>query len=261
MSVFKKFFVFSLVLLLSVVVFGCSSGAGNTYEEVKERGYISFAMSGGYPPFNYYNDNNELVGFDVEIAAEIANRLGVESRPVTTAWDGILVGLQAGDYDGILGSMAITEERQQRADFSDPYYYSGAQLVVRADSDIETLEDMEGLEIAVVTGTTFADVVEELGATAVFFDGDDMTLRELDRGNVDGVITDFLVGLMAVEEFGYDFEFVGEWLYTERLAVAFRQGDDELREAVNEALAEIIADGTYEEISYRYFGEDISQPR
>ncbi|QNO14827.1 transporter substrate-binding domain-containing protein [Alkalicella caledoniensis] len=261
MSLFKKFFVLSIVLVLSIGLFGCSSDAENTYEEVIERGSISFAMSGGYPPFNYYDDNNQLVGFDVEIAAEIAKRLGVESKPVTTAWDGILVGLQTGDYDGILGSMAITEERQQRADFSDPYYYSGAQLVVKAGSGISSFEDMEGLEIGVVTGTTFADVVEELGATPVFYDGDDMTLRELDNGNIDGVITDFLVGLMAIEEFNYDFEFVGEWLYTERLAVAFRQGDDELREAVNTALAAMIADGTYEEISYRYFGEDISQPR
>ena len=260
MSILKKIFVSSLAVLLTLGLFGCQSNE-NTYEEVMNRGYITFAMSGGYPPFNYYNDSNELVGFDVEIGEEIAKRLGVESRPQTTAWDGILVGLQTGDYDGILGSMAITEDRKERADFSDPYYYSGAQLVVREDSEIDSLDDLEGLHIGVVTGTTFADVVEDLGGTAVFFDGDDMTLRELSRGNVDGVITDFLVGLMAIEEFGYDFEFVGEWLYTERLAIAFRKGDDELREAVNAALAEMIADGTYREISYKYFDEDISQPR
>lgn len=257
----KKIFVLTFVLTLSVGLFGCQSDS-NTLEEVEERGSITFAMSGGYPPFNYYNDSGDLVGFDLEIGEEIAKRLGVEAKPETTAWDGILVGLQTKDFDGILGSMAITEDRQKSADFSDPYYYSGAQLVVSPDSGINSWDDIqEGMEIGVVTGTTFAGAVEDLGATAVFYDGDDMTLRELDRGSLDGVITDYLVGLMAIEEHGYDFQLVGDWLYTEELAIAFRQGDNQLIEAVNEALADMKADGTYLEISERYFGRDISQPR
>lgn len=111
-------------------------------ERVKKAGKISFAMSGGYPPFNYFNDKDELTGFDVDIGKEVAKRLGVEYEPVTTDWNGILEGLRSGRYDGIFGSMAITDERLKVIDFTDPYYYSGAQLIVRKDSKIKGPEDL-----------------------------------------------------------------------------------------------------------------------
>ncbi|MTI94270.1 MAG: transporter substrate-binding domain-containing protein [Firmicutes bacterium] len=252
----RKLFGLLVVGLMIVVVAGC--GATDTLAEVEERGYIEFAMSGGYPPFNYYNDAGELVGFDVEIAAEVAERLGVESRPVTNDFDGLVGGLQAGNFDGILGSMAITPERLEAVDFSDPYYYSGAQLVVATDSSIEDVSDItEDMRIGVVTGTTFADQVNEWGAEAVYYDSDALTLQELNVGNVDGVITDRLVALINADERGFDIRMVGDYLYLEECAVAVRQGDDDLREAINQALEDMRADGTYQEISERYFGEDI----
>ncbi|PKM80210.1 MAG: hypothetical protein CVU89_14590 [Firmicutes bacterium HGW-Firmicutes-14] len=115
----------------------------DSLERVKKAGKISFAMSGGYPPFNYFTDEDELTGFDVEIGKEVAARLGVEYEPVTTDWSGILEGLRSGRYDGIFGSMAITDERLEVVDFTDPYYYSGAQLIVRDDSSISGPEDLK----------------------------------------------------------------------------------------------------------------------
>lgn len=108
----------------------------DSWEKAKEHGELSFAMSGGYPPFNYYNSENELTGFDVEIARAVCEKLGVEYKPVTTAWDGIIEGLRTNRYDGIWGSMAVTDERLKVVDFTDPYYISGAQLVVRKGSEI-----------------------------------------------------------------------------------------------------------------------------
>lgn len=252
-----RFFV-SLVLVAMMVFVVAGCGSTDTLAEVEDRGYIKFAMSGGYPPFNYYNDQGDLDGFDIEIGEEIARRLGVEYEPVATDWDGIIGGLLAGSFDGILGSMAITDERLESVDFSDPYYYSGAQLVVRSDSTIQDPADVtEDMRIAVVTGTTFADQVEEWGAEAVYYDSDAITLMELDNDNVDGVITDRLVALINAQEHGYDFKLVGDMLYTETMAIAFRPGDDSLIEAVNEALADMRADGTYQEISERYFDRDI----
>lgn len=115
----------------------------DSLDRVLAAGEITFAMSGGYPPFNYYTDNNVLTGFDVEIGEEVANRIGVEYTPVTTDWSGILEGLRAGRYDGIFGSMAITEERLEVVSFTDPYYYSGAQLFVKEGSWITGPEDLE----------------------------------------------------------------------------------------------------------------------
>ena len=114
----------------------------DSWAKAEKRGVLSFAMSGGYPPFNYYNEKNELTGFDVEIAKAVCEKLGVRYKPVTTAWDGIIEGLRAGHYDGVWGSMAITEERQKIVDFTDPYYVSGAQLVVRKDSPITGAESL-----------------------------------------------------------------------------------------------------------------------
>lgn len=110
--------------------------ADGSWERVKRAGEIRFAMSGGYPPFNYYDDQNQLTGFDVEIARAVCKELGVKYTPITSAWDGIIEGLRAKRYDGVWGSMAITEERMRVVDFSDPYYLSGAQLLVKKGSPI-----------------------------------------------------------------------------------------------------------------------------
>ncbi|MEN8905157.1 MAG: transporter substrate-binding domain-containing protein [Clostridiales bacterium] len=114
----------------------------DSLKKVKEKGEISFAMSGGYPPFNYY-EGEELTGFDVEVGKAIAELIGVKYKAVTTDWSGILTGLKANRYDGIFGSMAITEERKKEVDFTNPYYFSGAQLIVPKDSDIESVEDLK----------------------------------------------------------------------------------------------------------------------
>jgi ABC-type amino acid transport substrate-binding protein len=117
--------------------------ADGSWERVKRAGEVRFAMSGGYPPFNYYNDQNQLTGFDVEIAQAVCEELGVKYIPVTTAWDGIIEGLRAKRYDGVWGSMAITEERLKVVDFSDPYYLSGAQLLVKKGSFIKGPESLD----------------------------------------------------------------------------------------------------------------------
>lgn len=112
-------------------------------DRVKKAGKISFAMSGGYPPFNYFTEDDQLTGFDVEIGQAVAGKLGVEYEPVTTDWSGILEGLRSGRYDGIFGSMAITDARLEVVDFTDPYYLSGAQLIVQKDSGITGPEDLK----------------------------------------------------------------------------------------------------------------------
>lgn len=115
----------------------------DSLNRVIEKGEISFAMSGGYPPFNYFTTEDELTGFDVEIGQEVAKRLGVKYTSVTTDWSGILEGLRSGRYDGIFGSMAITDERLETVDFTNPYYLSGAQLFVQESSSISGPEDLE----------------------------------------------------------------------------------------------------------------------
>ena len=124
-------------------------------DDIRELGVMTFAMSGQYPPFNFVDEYNQLTGFDVEVCSEISRRIGVEPKPLSTSWDGIIAGLLADKYDLICGSMAITEERLKAIDFSDPYYRSGAQLFVREGSPLESAEELSGKKVGVPLGTTY----------------------------------------------------------------------------------------------------------
>ncbi len=247
-----------IVMLALAVVLG---GAVSVSAQYMPEDSVSFAMSGAYPPFNFVNVMGELEGFDVDIAREIASRMGLEAELVTTAWDTIIGGLQAKRYDGILGSMAITEARVEQVNFSDPYYVSGAQLLVNSDSHIQSPDDLEDAVLAVVVGTTFEEEANALpGVTDVrLYEAEEMTLQDLQIGRVDGVITDRLIGLYMTEEMGLDFRLAGDLLYQEIIAVAVHKDHPELLEAINTALAEMKEDGTYLEISEKWFGQDISQ--
>ena len=246
------------IILTSTLAFS-GVGVAAVSDPVPE-GSMSFAMSGAYPPFNFVDIFGELQGFDVDISLEIANRLALEAEFVTTAFDTIVGGLQAKRYDTILGSLAITPEREEQVNFSDPYYTSGAQLVVRADSDINSPEDLSDARIAVVVGTTFEKEALKLPGVVdvVLYEGEEQTLQDLQIGRVDGVITDRLIGLYMIEEMGFDLKLAGDPLYEEVIAVALHKDSTELLASVNEALADMRDDGTYQEISEKWFGQDIS---
>ncbi len=249
-----------LVVALGLLLTGCGEKEGDALQRVKDAGEISFAMSGGYPPFNYYNEKDELVGFDVDVCKEVAKRLGVEFKPVTTDWSGIIEGLRSGAYDGILGSMAVTEKRLKVVDFSVPYYYSGAQLVVKKGSGFTSPSDLEGKVIGVVTGTTFENDAEELGAGEVkLYKDDNQTLLELDNDMVDAVITDRVVGVNAVNKGTFSVELLGNPLRSEDIAVAIRKGDDSLKAEIDKILEEMHQDGTLTEFSENWLSTDITK--
>jgi len=240
-----------------------SSETDDSLQRVLDAGELTVVGSGGYPPFNYIDDNGDVIGFDVDVGAEIAERLGVELNYVTGEWSGLIEGLRAGRYDAILGSMAITEERLQTVNFSIPYYYSGAQLIVRSDSGITDPSEMEGKTIAVATGTNYVQDAEGLGAEISLYDDDNLTMLELICGRVDGVITDRLVALEAMEglegEGGEELELCGEILRLEEMGIAFKQADEALLEAVDEILQEMHDDGTLTSISEKWHnGADIT---
>lgn len=249
-----------MILVFSILVSGCGQkeAVDNSLDRVKEAGEISFSMSGGYPPFNYYNDKNQLVGFDIDVCNEVTQRLGVNFKPVPNEWSGIVEGLRSGVYDAILGSMAVTEERKKVVDFSIPYYYSGAQVIVGKDSSYQSPEELKGKKVGLVTGTTFEKDAEKLEAVVKLYKDDNQTLMELQNGNLDAVITDRVVGINAINEGELKIRLLGSPLRSEDIAVAFRQEDDSLREAVNEILQQMHDDGTLSKISEKWLQTDIS---
>jgi polar amino acid transport system substrate-binding protein len=249
--------------LTALVGFGLTMGgqavANDDLAKVKDNKAMTFAMSGNYPPFNFVNDKGELDGFDVEIGKEISKRIGVDGKPIATAWDGIIAGLLANRYEAIIGSMAITEERLKAIDFSETYYRDGAQLFVKKGGDTSGIDAMKGKKIGVTLGTTFEKWVRENAPDVEVrtYKGVPQMMLELGTGRLDGFITGRLIGLMAIKDKGAPVALSGELLYTEQVAIALRQKNPELKAAINKAIADMKSDGTYEAISTKYFGSDI----
>ena len=260
MKLEKRLMLLLMLISLSILVTGCKKEETDSLKRVEETGTLTVVGSGGYPPFNYMEDG-KVVGFDVDTGQEIAKRLGVKLNYVTSDWDGLTEGLRNKRYDGILGSMAITDERLKVVDFTSPYYYSGAQLFVNKDSEITAVNQMEGKKIAVATGTNFVQDAQKLGAEVSYYQDDNATLLELINGRVDGVITDRLVGLSAMKEIagGDQIMPVGELLRLENIGIAINKDDKELLERIDEILKEMHEDGTLTKISEKWLdGVDIT---
>lgn len=228
-----------------------------------------------YKPFEYRTEEGDLVGFDVEIAdAVFAGELDRDYEFKQTSFDGIIASLNNGNFRIIMSAMTINEERAERVDFSDPYFTAYQTVVVLEGSDISAKEDLKGRNVGVQKGTTGEGAAEALKQE---FDGD-LTIKSFDQitgafdallnNQVSAVINDNTVNAQFVED-NDDVVFLeGEGeaaaqgkdappyltLTVEEYGIAFRQDDDEFRQTVNEALAAIKEDGTYDEIYDEYFG-------
>jgi len=260
----SKFLKVALVLTLVfgvVGVAGCG-GSGSESSDAGESGNekFVFANSGAFKPFSF-DDDSEIVGFDVEVGYEIAKRIDREPEMVSRVpWDSLIQSLKSGKYDALIASHAITPEREEQVDFTRPYYRSGACMFVAEDNtDVLSADDLYGKTIGVVKGSTyleFANTLTDPGKVTTY-DSDIIALQDLGTSRLDAVITDKLVGLHARQESGVPIKMIGEALYTDEMGIAVKEGDTELLEAINQALEDMIADGTYDEISNRWFGESI----
>lgn len=248
-----------VVCFLVVFVFSLTLGCGGKKASDGPPAFV-YAMSGMYRPFNYM-EGGELRGFDVDIGYELSRRMGREAKPVTHPWETIIQGLRTGNYDAIIGSMAITEERAKQVDFSRPYYRSGAQIFVSEDhSDINGPDDLATRRVGVVRSSTFRDIALKLtedDRQVIGYDSDIMALRDLTTGRIDAVITDQVVGLAAIHDQSLALTPLGSLLFTDEMAIAVPLGNPQTVAAINQALEAMIADGTYEKISDKWFGHNI----
>ena len=215
-------------------------------------------MSGQYPPFNFIDENNQITGFDVDICNAIAREIGVRPSPVTTAWDGIIAGLLADKYDLICGSLAITEKRLKAIDFSAPYYRSGAQLFVGRNSALDSISQLRGRAIGVTLGTTYEEWVRAYlpGSKVRTYKGIPEMILEVVNGRLDGFITDRIVGAIAIDEKNAPIKAAGPLLYEEKMGIALRKNNPELKRAINAALEKIKARDDYRRISIKWLKID-----
>jgi polar amino acid transport system substrate-binding protein len=247
--------VVTLLLVLMLTACGSSEGVGKW--KLREEGTLTFAMSGLYKPYNF-RQQGELTGFDVEIGKALAKEMGLKPKPVTNPFETIVAGLQTRKYDAVIGSMGITEERKKAVDFSKPYYRSGAQIFVdQGNQDIQSPEDLKGKTIGVVKATTYKDEALKYSDDIKEYTSDVTALQDLPTGRVDAVITDEGLGDYAILHDHLPIDKVGKPLTQDEMGIAVRKGNPQLVKAINQALDRIVENGTYDQISQKWFRRNI----
>lgn len=228
-------------------------------DTLKEKGVIRIAMTGAYPPLNFVNQKNEVVGFDPEIGKEIGKRMGLEVKIVTTAWDGIIAGLLANKYDAIVGSMTITDQRKKVVDFVGPYYRTYRAIFVKKGSSISKIEDLKGLKIGVTLGETHEKWAKAHESWEVkTYKGLPSLLMELDNGRVDAIVNDSLPILLAIKKNDAAVTSLDvPGMEAIEAGIGIRKGNQKLKDAMQKALDDMQADGTYLKIANKWIGADI----
>lgn len=240
------------------------SSSDDLLSAIKERGYITVAMEGTWAPWTYHDEDDNLVGFDVEVAKAVADELGVDVQYQEGEWDGLLAGVQSGRYDIMVNGVGYTEERAQAYTFSDPYCYNKTALIVRGDNeDIKSLEDLKGKTTCNSANSTYQLIAEEYGANVLdveTLDGTlEMVLAGTDRADATlNAEASFLDYMNAHPD--ANLKIVDYYPESEKVCIIMQKGDssDSLKEAINSAIEKLRADGTLSELSNKYFGGDIT---
>ena len=209
-----------------------------------------------YPPFENVDESGNIIGFDVDLMTAIAEKAGFEFEWVNTRWDGIFVALQSGEFDAVISAATITEERAEIVNFSDPYFNAGQMIAVRADeTEISGPADLAGKKVGVQLGTT-GDIwlTENTEAEVVRYDENTLAFQALANGDVDAAMADGPTAIDVVKanpEMGLT---VLDEVYTEEsYGIAVNKEQSDLLALINEGLAAIQADGTYDEIYDTWF--------
>ena len=218
---------------------------------------IRIGTEGAYPPFNQIDANGRLIGFDIDIAKALCKQMNAECEFVTQDWDGIIPGLLARKYDAIVASMSITEERKQAVDFTNPYYSNKLRFVAREGAYVDPRQ-VDGLTIGAQRATISGQWLEDNLAdrvTVKLYDTQENAYLDLAAGRVNAVLADMLVSYEWLSKpEGKGFSFAGNAVeIDDKIGIAVRKGDTGLLDRLNTALAEIVADGTYEAINKKYF--------
>ncbi|MFC2991430.1 transporter substrate-binding domain-containing protein [Halomonas tibetensis] len=220
------------------------------------------ANSGAYPPFSYVDTAGNLIGFDVDIAEALADKMGVEVNIQTSPWNGIVAALAGGRFDACICSMSVTEEREKAVDFTDPYYRSGLSIWVREETDdVSSIDDFEGKRVGSTlgeTGNQWATENAEGRWRNQTFQGLPDMLNGLTTGRVDVMIADDIPVYVAIGEGDIAIKQidVGE-LPSWPAAIAIQKNTPQLKAALNTALTEIREDGTYQAIVDKWIGEGV----
>jgi L-cystine transport system substrate-binding protein len=226
---------------------------------IKDEGVLTVGTEGTYPPFTFHDEKGELTGFDVEIARAVAERMGVEAKFMETAWDAMFAGLDAKRFDMIANQVGIRDDRKEKYDFSQGYITSAAVLIVNENNtNIKSFEDLKGKKSAQSMTSNYADIARKHEAEIVGVEGFNQAVELITTNRADATINDKLSFLdFKKQKPDAPVKIVDTADDASQSGLMFRKGNESLVEEVNKALQSIIDDGTYQEISEKWFGENV----
>ncbi|MGC8875730.1 ABC transporter substrate-binding protein [Thermus sp.] len=246
-------------LWLGVLALGLALAQVRSLEEIKRSGEIRIGTEGAFPPFNYFDAKNQLTGFEVDLGNALAKKLGLKPVWIAQSFDSLLIQLNQGRFDFVIASHGITEERAKAVDFTNPHYCTGG-IIVSKKGGPRTAKDLRGKVVGVQIGTTYMEAAQKIpGVKQVrTYQKDPDALQDLLAGRLDAWITDRFVAKEAIKERKLENTLqLGELLFQERVAMAVAKGNKGVLDALNRALADLMKDGTYAQISKKWFGEDV----
>ncbi len=248
-------------LVLTMGIFAGCVDSGKPVVGDSGKVVLKMGVEDTYPPYEYKNDSNETIGFDIDLANAIAEKLDMELEIVSTSFDGIFTGLNAGNYDVIISAVSMTPGRMETMLFSEPYLSNGQVIVTKKDGiNITKHEELKGLKVGVQLGTTADTAAEKYAKENSFevvkYDEIIQTFSAMKAGHVDAIAVDYAVAIDYVSKDPATYQVSDVMLTNEPIAVVIKKGNEPLQEKINAALLELRTEGKLKELSIKWLGDD-----
>jgi cystine transport system permease protein len=250
----------AVLLLAAFLLTACGSSTTNGDNPVRSAGVLRVGTEGVYSPFSYHDPaTGQLVGYDVDVARAVAEKLGVKVEFVETPWDSIFAALEANRFDIVANEVTINAERKQKYDLSEPYSVGEGVIVTRAnDNSIKTLDDLQGKVAAESATSNWSDVARKAGARVETVEGFTQAIKLLNQGRVDATINDSIAVYAYLAETGdTTVKIAGSVGEKSEQGFAARKNSGLLPD-LNKALDELRDDGTLADISQKYLKANAS---
>ena len=255
---------FGAVFALAFAVPSSPALAG-ALDDIKARGEFTYGLEAQYRPFEFRDENNDIIGYDIDVANEIGKRLGLKANPVDTNWAAVIQSLHSGQFDLILGGMTATPERYKRVNFSYPYMEASSGLLARSGSGIADAGDLSGKVVGAGAGTPSIKMLQlsaqehghEFDGDIKTYDDDAVAYEAMRAGRIEAYASS-IVSLMEFAKTTEGFvvvPFASKHWGQEFTCMAFRKEDEDLRSAFNGLIADMKADGTLEALQNKWFGQ------
>ena len=238
-----------------------SAEADTSWNEIEQKSKLVVGLDIAFPPMGFQDENNEIVGLDIDLAKAVAEELGVEAELKPIDWKAKEMELKSGKIDVIWNGYSISEERKKEVLFSEPYLMNRQVVVIKQDSPIKSKQDMVNGKVGLQTGSTAEDAIkadpiyDQIKDNLMMYDDNNTAMMDLETGRISSVVVDEVVYKYYTSKHPGQYTTLDEDFGDEQYGIGFRMEDQALRDKVQEALEKVKESGKAAEISQKWFGE------